>query len=65
MEKRVLYLLLILLALTVNSSFADKACPACETIFDDSIKFCPNDGTKLNEISRKDIISFELRNTQC
>ena len=61
MKKRVLYILFILFALAVTGSYADKICPSCETIFDDSIKFCPNDGTKLNEISQKDIISFELK----
>ncbi|MBQ2594991.1 MAG: hypothetical protein II567_17120, partial [Candidatus Riflebacteria bacterium] len=61
MKKRLLCLLMLMFAMAGNCSFADKICPTCETIFEDNIKFCPNDGTKLNEISKKDIVPFELK----
>ena len=61
MSKRSLLTLTLLLALATNSLLAEKICPTCDKTFDDGIKFCPQDGTKLNELSRSDVVIFEFK----
>lgn len=61
MNKKLSFILLLLIMVSANILFADKSCPTCDKIFDDKIKFCPNDGTKLNDISKNAISSIELK----
>ena len=61
MLNRSLLTLTLLLAFATNTLLAEKICPSCDKTFDDSIKFCPQDGTKLNELSRSDVVIFEFK----
>ena len=60
MKKRVL-LYAILIAFIAGTVWAEKICPTCDKIFDNNIKFCPEDGTKLNELANGDFITIDFR----
>lgn len=60
MEKKLFVLTALILVLSASNVSADKNCPLCEKIFEDKINYCPDDGTKLNQLSQEDYVSFEL-----
>ena len=61
MRNKLLIILSSILFLSTNICLADKLCPTCENVFDDSIKFCPEDGTKLNEIPTANSVKIEFK----
>lgn len=46
-KKSVKFILTLVLLLFAVAGFAEKLCPECSKLFDDSINFCPNDGARL------------------
>ncbi|MBQ3643285.1 MAG: SUMF1/EgtB/PvdO family nonheme iron enzyme [Candidatus Riflebacteria bacterium] len=60
MKNRALFITILMLILSVNA-YADRLCSTCDKIFDDNIKYCPEDGTKLIDIAKKDIVRIELK----
>ena len=51
----------MLLTFSTGSVMAERLCPTCDNNFDDSIKFCPEDGTKLVEAKDDNALSLELK----
>lgn len=44
--------------------FALKLCPVCNKCFEDSINFCPVDGTKLGEVREDELVTIKLKVSQ-
>lgn len=54
-------ILSLFLVFIVNGLMAGQFCSNCQNVFDDSIKFCPQDGTKLEELKTKEKMALELK----
>ena len=61
MKKTALLLSSLIFALSANVAVAEKLCPSCQKIFGNSIKYCPEDGTRLNELNKGEFMSIEFK----
>lgn len=61
MKKSALFLSALLIAFSAGNVMADKICPNCQSIFDDNVKFCPEDGNKLESVKSNEVMTLELR----
>lgn len=61
MKKVILLIFTLIIVFTSNKLFAEKICPSCEKIFDNNIKFCPEDGTKLNDLPKSDFLEVDFK----
>lgn len=52
---------LFFLCLIAVPSWALKQCPGCQKSFEDTVNFCPFDGTKLEPVPGQQILSLELQ----
>lgn len=63
-KKRGLYissLLALLTFLAAGNADAEKICPNCNRVFEDSIKFCSEDGTKLQELQKDNLLTVDFQ----
>ncbi len=61
MHRSIFIILFSILILSSNTVFAEKLCPNCEKYFDDSIKFCPDDGFKLSDVLKSNGVKIEFK----
>lgn len=61
MKNNIWLVLIIFIAFVCNMALADRICPTCDKTFNDNIKFCPEDGTKLNEVPKGEVVILELK----
>lgn len=61
MRNKAFLLSLLVLVSSVGFAMGNRWCSECHSVFDESIRFCPNDGTRLEEVKPKDKMTIELK----